>query len=131
MIPISDDLHQRLVAWARWVRGSVRGPALPTCLSAEHGYLPPAGEVWTSVEDLLVKQVRRAQAPFNEHEAMQVELRIMRLPERPKTALRLHYVVYKAMPMQRKCRILGCTGEEYPVIVGRAALLIDARPIRC
>lgn len=47
----------------------------------------------------------------------------MRLPERPRMALRLHYVVHKRMPMQQKCKMLGVSQDGYPELVAGAARL--------
>ena len=124
VISIPSPLHDRLVAWAKWCREPLRGPDEVRCSSAESAWLPVSGAVWVGVEELLVAELRKG-GGGSEHLAIEVEVRVMRLPERPRSALRLHYVVHRRMPLGQKLRMLGVGVEEYPRLVERAARMVD------
>jgi hypothetical protein len=119
-LQIDPELHRRLVEWARWCRGpdsewAARFRVL--CRSAESAHLPPAGVVYEGAEVLL-----RPAMPIKDVDAGEVEVCVMRLPERPRSALRLHYVARKhEFTLARKCRLLGTTHEGYFELVTAAA----------
>lgn len=48
----------------------------------------------------------------------------MRLPDKNRLALRLHYVVHKQMPISQKLRALGVSHDDYFVLVRRSALMV-------
>lgn len=55
---------------------------------------------------------------------MRIEIRVMRLPDKNRLALRLHYVVHKQMPISQKLRALGVSHDDYFVLVRRSALMV-------
>lgn len=116
---VDPHTHAMLVDWARWCRGSY----LPTefhviCQSIESSHLPEAGEVLMSMEERL--QARKP--AYNDARAEICEHTVCHLPEQQKTALRLHYVVWRAMPLRQKRRILGVTEDAYWDLIDSAAL---------
>jgi hypothetical protein len=124
---IDFETHERLVAWARWARGKY----LPACLhvkcgSIESKHVTPAGDVWLSAEEALKASIK-AQEPIFRGDEWQTERTVSSLPEKPRTCLRLHYVAFKRLSQVQKRRILGCTEDEYWMILQRASIMLKNR----
>ena len=125
---IDLEMHERLVAWARWARGRYLPSCLTVrCLSIESRFAAPIGSVYDTVEEALKASIRASEAKVSRGDEWQTERAVSGLPERPKTALRLHYVEFKRMPMVQKRRILACTEQEYWLILLRAAQMLRNR----
>jgi DNA-directed RNA polymerase specialized sigma24 family protein len=121
MIEIEREMHQLLVAWAQWARGnSVGGPQRPQAGSIESNYLPEAGDVHEGLQAPRMPVL--PDAPM-----IQVEIAVMRLPARPRLALRLHYVVHKRLPVAQKLRMLGTSWEAYKALIERGAGMLKER----
>lgn len=125
---VPPDLHHVLTQWAIWARGSYFDLHFKViCRSLEHKHLSRTGSIYTSVEDALRASIRR-QDVIKDHDMLQVERAVMRLPVRPyRLAIRLHYVVHKRMPIAQKRRLLGCREDEYELLVLRAATMVGRR----
>jgi DNA-directed RNA polymerase specialized sigma24 family protein len=109
----------------------VRGKYLPACLkvacgSIESKYLPPAGDVWLTAEEALVASIK-AQEPISRGDEWETERVVSKLPEKPRTCLRLHYVVFKQLSMVQKRRILACTEDEYWMLLHRGSIMLKNR----
>lgn len=114
-----------LVNWAKWARGKY----LPThfhveCGSLESDYLPDAGEVLDDTSDRLSKALAATPERFSDRLAVQIEVIVMNLPVKSRDALRLHYVIWRAMPIKQKRRILGVTEDGYNVLVYDSGLMV-------
>ena len=107
-LKIPAYIHWRLVAWARWCR-SPDAPQTVRCRSLESGYLPLAGEVFESVEALL----RKGRPAVPEYPLVQIEVAVMRLPEKPREALRLDYLWHRQFPLAARCKMLGLGERDY------------------
>lgn len=125
MIDIPEEIHTLLTRWARWCRGR-HAPSSHWVKagSLESSYLPPAGDVFESTEDAIKKSLGSSQERLSDHEAMGVEITVLRLPERNRMALRLHYVAFKAIPVAQKQRMLGVSYDDYFDLVRRSALMV-------
>jgi hypothetical protein len=102
------------------------------CGSLESDYLPPAGAVYAGTEEALKSSLgkyRDAEDPrtVSDPEALQTEIIILRLPNKNRLALRLHFVVFKAMKMEQKYRLLGVGADGYPELVRYSALMVRNR----
>jgi len=122
---VEPELHTILVQWAKWCRGNY----LPSEFwvqagSIETGYLPPAGDVFLSAADALQKGLKTTQERFSDPQAARIEVIVMRLPEKNRKALRLHYVAHKQLPMSHKRRLLGVTFDGYWELVKLSALMM-------
>jgi hypothetical protein len=116
---IDFETHERLVAWARWARGKY----LPACLhvkcgSIESKHVTPAGDVWLSAEEALKASIK-AQEPISRGDEWQTD--------KPRTCLRLHYVAFKRLSQVQKRRILGCTEDEYWMLLHRGSIMLKNR----
>ncbi len=130
MIDIPSELHDRLIRWAIWNRGYF----LPTgfwvkASSLETDYLPPAQNVYKSTEEVLRDSIgkhRNTDDPrtVSDPEALQTEIIVLRLPDKNRMALRLHYVAYRQMPVRQRCRVLGVGFEGYKELVRLSALMV-------
>ena len=120
---IEPELHARLVSWAQWCRGSGLPRLDVHCTSAESNWLPPAINIYQTASEAL--QAVKPAKPVSE--AIQVEIAVLRLPDKPRLAVRLHYVVHKRMPMQQKFRRLGVGEEGYWSLLDDACTLLRMR----
>jgi DNA-directed RNA polymerase specialized sigma24 family protein len=124
---IDLEIHDRLVAWAKWARGR----HLPNCLhvicrSIESGFLAPAGDVWMTAEEALKASIK-ASEPISRGDEWETERIVSSLPGRHRDVLRLHYVVFKRMPMVQKRKLLGVTEDDYWVLLTRAGQMLRNR----
>jgi hypothetical protein len=95
----------------------------------ESTYLPPAGAVYDGVEEALKASTRGYQdeddaLTVSDPEALQTEIIVLRLPQKNRQALRLHYVAYKIVPMGKRLRLLGVGFEAYRDLVRKSALMV-------
>jgi hypothetical protein len=124
---IDPETHERLKAWARWARGKYLPSCLQVkCLSLECGYLPPSGDVWLTAEEAIKASLGPQQRQTTGDE-WETERAVVGLPDKPRTALKLHYIIYKQMPMVQKRRILACTEDEYWLILLKAGQMLRNR----
>lgn len=122
MIAVDPEAHAVLVNWSRWATsGHLPSEFWIGCESAEAQAVADAGEVYQETGERLANALRVGSAPFSEQQAVEVELIVLRLPERLRKALRLHYIAWRTLPMNAKCRILGVTGDGYFELIARAA----------
>jgi DNA-directed RNA polymerase specialized sigma24 family protein len=124
---IDFEIHERLVAWARWARGKY----LPACLhvkcgSIESKHVTPAGDVWLSAEEALKASIK-AQEPISRGDEWQTERVVSSLPDKPRTCLRLHYVGYRRIPQLERRKILGVSEADYWVLLLRASQMLKNR----
>src|SRR5574341_2417955 len=119
---IDRDLHERLVLWARWCAGRHLPRLEVRCESAESAYLPPLEGVYSSTEEAL----KAALPPINGEHAFAIERIVLKLPDKPRLALRLHYVWYRKLAHSQKCRMLGVSNDGYNELVRSAALMVGA-----
>lgn len=130
MIDIPKELEDRLIRWAIWNRGHYIPSTLHVkCVSLESDYLPPAGAVYEGTEEAIKSSLgkyRDAEDPrtVSDPEALQTEVIILRLPDKNRKALRLHYVEYKKIPVRQRCRQLGVGFEAYTELVRLSALMV-------
>ena len=128
-------MHALLVRWAIWNRGYyIPSGFWVRAGSIESDYLPPAQNVYESTEDALRKSIgkhRDTDDPrtVSDPEALQTEIVILRLPDKNRMALRLHYVAYRQMPIRQRCRQLGVGFEGYKELVRRSALMVRNRAV--
>jgi hypothetical protein len=124
---IDFEIHERLVAWARWVRGKY----LPACLhvkcgSIESKHVTPAGDVWLSAEEALKASIK-AQEPISRGDEWETERVVSSLPDKPRMCLRLHYVAFKRLSQVQKRRILACTEDEYWMLLHWGSIMLKNR----
>lgn len=127
---IPSELWNLLVQWAKWCRGSI--PELRMADIARsiecRKFLAPAGDQFLSVEEILIRQLRKSRAgQLPDREMLAVEMTVKDLPARNRLCLRLEYVVYKSMPISRKRRILGVTEDGYADLVWRSSFMVRNR----
>jgi hypothetical protein len=65
--------------------------------------------VFESVEALL----RKGRPAVPEYPLVQIEVAVMRLPEKPKEALRLDYLWHRQFPLAARCKMLGLGERDY------------------
>jgi DNA-directed RNA polymerase specialized sigma24 family protein len=124
---IPDELHRLLVRWAIWARGSHLDRHMKLiCRSIEHKHLGRATNVYTSVEDIIKADLRRHDV-IRDSDMLEVERAVMRLPDKHRLAVRLHYVVHKRVPLIQKRKLLGCREDEYDLLVLRGAVMVARR----
>jgi DNA-directed RNA polymerase specialized sigma24 family protein len=124
MVDIEPELNGILIDWAKWCRGH----AIPMtfwvgCKSIESGFVGELGDVHEDTEGRHTKALETAETR-PEYLCLEIEKAVMRLPEKHRTALRLHYVIRKQLPMSQKRRILGVSQDGYIKLVTRSALMI-------
>ena len=121
---IDPDTHKLLVDWACWCRSKHTPTEFHVlCQSAESKHLPEAGEVMMTLEERL----KSSKPNYDSLQAERVEDVIRCLPDKPKLALRLHYVVWRSMPIKQKRRLLGVSEDGYWELLENAALLTSQR----
>ena len=117
---IDDATHRALVAWAFWARGKNYLPKDVRAGSAESSYLPRRGNTDMTATEALQESVGSSRA-LGDHIAGKIDDCVMGLPDKPKAAVRLHYIMWQRMPKEQKFKILGCTEAQYWLHVEYAA----------
>lgn len=113
---VPEHIHRRLLAWRRWCLGAW----LPrefhvVCESAEKWHTPEKGNVYAEPEQPagLPGLTTRSYPQAPDHEALEIERALLRLPRRAALAIRLHYVGYPRLAMKQKMRALGLEHDRY------------------
>lgn len=79
----------------------------------------------TTIERL--ESIRGKLPPWDEQEAVRVETTMLRMPHQWRKALRLHFVVWREMSINQKCRSLGVSHQGYPELICAAAAELASR----
>ena len=75
----------------------------------------------------LEERLKASKPAYDSLQAELTEDAVRGLPDQLRLALRLHYVVWRSMPMKQKRRILGVSEDGYWLLLENAALLTSQR----
>lgn len=108
-LQISDRARELLENWAGWcMSGYFPSEFAVGCDSAESIASGRLGNIHLTATELLQQSIRDGSgSPYNEPQAVAVELAVLRLPDKQRLAVRLHFVAWRRIPMNRKFRLLG------------------------
>lgn len=124
---VDPALNRLLIAWGKWNRNRQPEKHFHVfCKSIESGYLPPAGNVYSSVEDVLQASCGPKQewTIQDMSETEKAVLGLYRASQRHANCLRLEYYVYKSRPLSWKRKVLGVTEDNYAQLLKYSAIML-------